>query len=370
MRILHIVTLITPDGAYGGPVTVAVNQARELVRRGHNVSIAAASRGFAQPPTELDGIQLHLFPAARAVPRTGFAGLTSPRLLRWLRRSVRQFDVVHIHLARDLVTLPAAQLSQSLGVATVVQTHGMIDPSPKISATAIDLLLTRRVLRSSAQIFYLTLRERGDLVNVGAPENNLRELPNGVPIPPRLETDPDREVLFVSRLHPRKRPLAFVEAAIELAPEFKDWKFTLIGPDEGEGQRVRALISETQNPNISWEGPISPSAVQDRLQRARLFALPSIDEPFPMAVLEAMASGLPVVVTNTCGLANHVSENEAGIVCQESHADLAKALRSLLSNPIELKRLARNARTSTEGLLSISSIADRIETAYQDLRKN
>ena len=55
MRILHVVTLVSPDGAFGGPVRVAENLARELRRRGHDVTVAAAASGFAdgEAPTQL-----------------------------------------------------------------------------------------------------------------------------------------------------------------------------------------------------------------------------------------------------------------------------------------------------------------------------
>src|SRR3954447_13784606 len=111
MRIFSIVSLVDPDGSYGGPTRVAVNQARALIERGHEVTLVAAHSGFhGQVPDEVQGVPARLFPARRLVPRTGFAGIASVGMLRYLRHAVRAVDVCHLHLARDLVTLPAAAL--------------------------------------------------------------------------------------------------------------------------------------------------------------------------------------------------------------------------------------------------------------------
>ena len=81
MKIIHVVTLFTPDGAFGGPTRVAVNQTRELRTRGHDVTLAGAALGYGETlPKAIDGVPVRLFPARRVVPRTGFAGLTSPGL--------------------------------------------------------------------------------------------------------------------------------------------------------------------------------------------------------------------------------------------------------------------------------------------------
>jgi hypothetical protein len=76
MNVLHVVTL-TPDGAHGGPVRVAFNQAREIRSQGHSVTITGACRGYREPPRDLDGTSVHLFKARQVIPFTGFAGIAS-----------------------------------------------------------------------------------------------------------------------------------------------------------------------------------------------------------------------------------------------------------------------------------------------------
>ena len=85
MRILHVVTLVDDASSYGGPLTVAVNQCRELRRRGHDARILAGWSGRGTPPDELEGVPAQLFPVRSVVPGMRFSGLFSPALVAWLR---------------------------------------------------------------------------------------------------------------------------------------------------------------------------------------------------------------------------------------------------------------------------------------------
>lgn len=367
MRILSIVTLISPNGEYGGPVRVAVNQARTLMERGHDVTIAGGHRGFeSAAPVLYDGVPAVLFPARTIMPGAGFAGLTAPGLRRWLSSNLQNFEVVHIHAARDLVTLPAAYQVKRARVPFVLQTHGMIDPSSHPLARPLDALLTRRILKSARRVFYLTPEERRGLEAVGGNSLSLQELSNGVPVP---DIEPHREpgsveVLFLARLAPRKRPGFFVKTASTLAPDYPDVRFTLVGPDEGEGAATRAAIDEAKTPRLSWDGPLAPEATSQRMARSSIYVLPSVDEPFPMSVLEAMSLGLPVVITKSCGLAEIVRRAECGLVINETQSGLDDAVRFLLDNPDIAEAMGQRGAKATRKDLSMGRVADILELAY------
>lgn len=79
-----------------------------------------------------------------------FSGLVVPGMLAWLRRELPTADVAHVHLARDLITLPVALLAHQLGVRYVVRPQGMVDASHKKLATVLDAAATRRAVQGSA----------------------------------------------------------------------------------------------------------------------------------------------------------------------------------------------------------------------------
>ena len=151
------------------------------------------------------------------------------------------------------------------------------------------------------------------MLEVAGRRLRLVPLGNGVPEYPAAAQGPGPpEVLFAARMHPRKRPIAFVEMAKALLNAGIDARFTLMGPDEGEGAALRKALKGDSR--ISWEGALPPGDVPRRMASASLYVLPSVREPYPMSVLEAMSVGLPVVVSSDCGLAQLVERTRSGLV--------------------------------------------------------
>lgn len=373
MKILQVVPLVTPHGAYGGPITVAVNQASSLKSRGHEVHIAGAMSGFADAPESIADVDAHLFEARQFVPGSGFAGLFSPGLYRWFAANHRSYDVIHFHLSRSLTTLPLARLARRSGTRYVTQTHGMIDESGNLLAPPLDRFLTGPALQNARRQFYLTPQEKQDLTGLFPTLAELEWLVNGVP-EPRHDSSSDSgrpreaEVLFLARLHRRKRPVLFVQAAASVLASNAEASFALVGPDEGEGDSVRQLIDElpraTRN-RIAWEGPVAPSATLRRMAQASVYVLPSVDEPFPMSVLEALSLGIPVIVTDSCGLAPSIDAAEAGIVIGSELRDLEAALRTILGDATLRKSMSNAGRSLVRERYSMDAVAAQLEAAYR-----
>lgn len=369
LKILQVATLVTPEGAYGGPVRVAVNQTRTLLELGHEVVLAAGAQGFrGKLPRDFDGVPIQLFRATQVIPKLGFATTIAPRLFQHVRHSAADFDAVHIHLARDLVTLPVARWLQGKGLPYVAQTHGMIGPSKNPLALPLDLFWTKSVLTSAGSVLHLTDDERRKLRKVAGLNAQYRLLQNGVPIPspPHVGSgEASIEVLFMARLHPRKRPLAFIEMAEALTSEFPDVSFRLVGPDEGDGAASRAALDQLGKiDTINWEGPVSPEKSSERLAQASIYVLPSINEPFPMAVLEAMALGKPVIVTDTCGLAEEISHAKAGYVVDDSIESLISAVHDLLSDEQLRQNMGQNAKLLVQSKFTMENVAKELESIY------
>jgi glycosyltransferase involved in cell wall biosynthesis len=222
------------------------------------------------------------------------------------------------------------------------------------------------VLAGARSVAYLTPRERDSLTVVSRGRARLEELANGVPAgaPARPQATP--HVLYLARLAPRKRPVAFVQAAAALAAEFPAARFTLLGPDEGEGDAVRAAIAASGHADrIRWDGPVAMEASVEHMRDASVYVLPSVDEPYPMSVLEAMSVGLPVVVTDTCGLAPFVTEHDAGVVVDDTVTALTAALRGLLADPAGAAARGARAAEAVRAHRSMTAIAERLESLYR-----
>lgn len=367
MKIAHVVTLVSPDGAYGGPVRVAVNQLTALKASGHDVTLFSTHRGYETPPTDVEGVPLVSYPARTVLPKVGFAGLASRALMARLRRDLAGFDIVHVHLARDLVTLPAAWLALRMGVPLVVQTHGMIDPSSNLLAAPLDAVLTRPVLDGASAVFYLTENERADLTAVSRGRARLSNLINGVPRT-GVVANAGRpfEVLFLARLHPQKRATHFVRAALKLAPDFPRVNFTLVGPDEGDGQEVLQLLHQAGSPaQVRWEGALPLGRTLERMARASLYVLPSVNELVGMSVLEAASVSLPVIITDTCGLAEQVARWQAGAVIGDSVDQLAETVRRFLLHPDDVRDCGTRAATMVRTEFGMETVVEQLLAVYR-----
>ncbi|AZM91263.1 glycosyltransferase [Streptomyces sp. W1SF4] len=367
MKVLHAVTLHSPSHAFGGPVRVALNLAKGLRARGHEARLLALGEGFDPWPTSVEGVPAKLFPARRLLP-LGFSGMTSPALLASASRLVREADVVHVHLARDLVTLPVALAALRAGKPLVLQTHGMVDPSGRLLAKLLDAVAVRRLLRGADAVLYLTPHERAGLdAVVGSPPlAQAVRLVNGTPSQeerPPLSGPP--RILYSARLQARKRPVDFVDAAPAVLAAHPDTEFVVAGPDEGELAAVRARIAELGlTGRFTVTGALSAAEVLTELRRAHVYVLPSVDEPFPMSVLEALAVGVPPVVTHSNGLARDIAAAGAGRAVEPGPQGVAEAVLDLL-DPAANAAASTAARELAASSFAMDSVLDTLLGVYE-----
>jgi glycosyltransferase involved in cell wall biosynthesis len=365
MKILHVATLVTPDGAYGGPIRVALNQLAQLVAEGHEVELVAGVRGYLSVPTEIDGIPVSLFPVKQAIPGVGFAGMVAPHLQAYIRRRIHEVDAVHVHLARDFVTMPAALAIARSSTPLTVQPHGMIVEATNRMAPAFDALLTRRVLRMASNVLALTAAEESSLKAVARGPVSITRIANGVPPSGLGDAASGNEVLFLARLQDRKRPTMFVEMAKRLLDDGVEATFALVGPDEGEGVRVQELISSLGiQDSVVWEGALPPDKTLERISRAAIYVLPSVGEVFPMSVLEAMSVGRAVVITSSNGLAASLAAANAARVVDESLDGLVAATRQLIENKADRESLGARAREVAESQYTMPAVAAQLISTY------
>lgn len=365
MRIAQVVTYISPDGAFGGPVRVALGQAEALAERGHEVTVYAAAPTNRPQTIEQDGYILRTFPARYVSKRLGFAGMRALGLPTALKQALPTTDVAHVHLARDLVTLPAVRVIRRAGTPFVLQTHGMIDRSTNPLAGIIDGWETRKALRAARTTFALTSEEERELTII-APGSRVDRISNGV----RVTTQPPYAgrpplVLYLARLHPRKRPLVFVDMARALSRDFPDVQFLVAGPDEGEGPRLEAAIAASGlNGHLRWIGPVDPAQTDQLMRTARVYVLPSVNEVFPMTVLEALKAGTPTIVTNSLGISEACRSYGAAIVTDGSTEELCSAVREVLRNNTKASELRAGGLAYLRGELDVTQVAARLEATY------
>ncbi len=374
MKVLHVVTLHTPTHAFGGPTRVALNLCRGLRERGARAVLVALADGFdgGALPREVEGVPVRLFQARHVAPRFEVSGITSPELLARAWGYVRSADVVHVHLMRDLITLPVALLALRAGTPLVLQTHGMVDPTEKPVARVVDALGVRRVLRRADAVLHLTERERRETAAVVAPAPiaPAHRLVNGVPRQPRrvLTGDEPPRVLYLARVQAGKRPEDLVGAMPAVLAKEPTTRFVLAGPDTGALADTLALAESLGvRDSLDYLGALDAPEVLEQLRRASALVVPSIQDAFSMAVLEAMSVGTPVVVTETTGLAPDVARAGAGRVVAGGPADIGRAVLELL-DPAANDAASLAAWRLVEERFTIDAVVDTLLDVYSGVR--
>ena len=353
MRVLHVIPSIAPR--YGGPSYAVVRYARALRARGLGVTIAttnADGEGVLPVPiedaTEYEGVD------ARFFERRGEGFKYSPSLARWLRRWVAEFDVVHVHAVFSHSSLAAGRACRAAHVPDLVRPLGSLDPwSLGQSAWRKRVLLwsaAGSLLRYAAGIHFTTAGEQelaapvigrtpSRVVPLGIDEEYLR----AVFVP---AVDRDRRIAVVARLD-RKKNLTALIRAFHTAAAASDWRLTIAG--DGESSYTEELRREAVSGAAQARIEILPwmdgKAKVDFLRRASAFAVPSHQENFGLAALEALGCGVPVIVAQSVNLAAAIDEADAGWLTGTTEEELTRTLADVMRDELGRHRKAMKSRT-------------------------
>jgi glycosyltransferase involved in cell wall biosynthesis len=190
-------------------------------------------------------------------------------------------------------------------------------------------------------------------------------IPNPVPIPPRAAHLDGAEVRIVclGRLGDRKGSRTLVRALGLLESSHPDARLVLAGDGDLESVREEARRLGIAD-RVDLPGWIGPEERASTLLSATLFALPSREEGLPVALLEAMAYGLPAVVSPVGGIPDAFREGRHGyLVPPDDPAALADRLKALLDDPAAARRMGRQARDDARELYATEVVAAQVADA-------
>lgn len=376
MRILFAITVFPPSKIYGGPATVALNQAKELAKRGHEVTVVTSNvltlhprQHIAAKEADMEGVRVKYFPTWVMLPR--FSALVSFGLWKWLRLSIKEYDVVHVHFARDWIPMIVAREAVRQKVRVFLQPHGMLGRTDGIRKY-LDRMLIARTLRFATGILCLQETEVQNITSI-CPDAHTWIVPNGVAMRTTdkawsVDALGNKTVLFLGRLHPHKRVMLFIEAARLLIEAGHQMRFRIAGPDEGDLLRAQKCVKEYGiDKFVEFIGPLPHVQVTEEFVRASIYILPSITEAFPMAMLEAMGLGLPVIVTNGIHIRDLLEYRQAAMIVSPTPQSIAAGIIELFGNPDLATQYSENGRRLVADELTIHKVVTRLASIYQGI---
>lgn len=365
MKIAHVLTYVSADGAFGGPLAVAAAQAEELALRGHRVEIFAGWDGELE--FSVPGVKVSLFKARQMLP-AGFSGLVAPSLLWNIGRRGAEFDVIHFHLARDLVTVPAAWITvhRHRKTKVFIQSHGMVKPDMRLKSRVFDIGI-RNILVRCQSVFALNDLDANRILSVARKPISVVELPNGVREQETRTLGSPKvvEILFLARLHKRKRVMVFAKAAAGLVRRGVPATFTVIGPDEGDLIELQEfIVARNLTGKLNYAGVLPPGAAPSRLAKSDVYVLPSLNEPFPMSVLEALSVGTPTVISTSCHIASELVDAQAVLSFDGDEGNLELLLAGLIGDQDKMRQLSASGQKIIRERYSVGHVVDLLLAYY------
>jgi glycosyltransferase involved in cell wall biosynthesis len=322
------------------------------------------------------------------------AGITiyTPSRARWmvnagLRRSLKQTiqasTGVHIHGVWETHCMMAASLARESKRPYVISVHGMLEDwairFKRIKKALYAALVEIRRMQRAACLRALSLDEVDDYRRLGL-TNPIAIIPNGTDIYPGATPGPFRDmhpelngkriVLFLGRLHQKKGLPLLLQAWESISRKADDVHLVIAGPDpEGMWPALEKLIEDRQlQASVTYVGMLAGEQKWSALAAASLFVLPSYSEGFSIAVLEALAMGVPVVVTTQCHIPE-VAIQDCGWVIQPAVGPLEQAMDDFLSfSQEEAELIGKRGRDLVRTRFHTSVVGNQMAQLYDWLQ--
>lgn len=387
MRVLHVIPSVAPR--YGGPSRAIFEMCRALQEKGVDQMVATTDAdGGGRLPVDLaktldyDGVPTIFFSR-----QWSEAFKYSRPLARWLESEVSEFDVVHVHAVFSHSSLAASRACRRHGVPYVVRPLGSLDPwslsQKRLRKRLLWHLGVKQMLQGCSAIHYTTAAERclteralsltnGTVVPLGVDAELLNEPKTSEIFRARHPTiGQSPYVLVLCRLHPKKRLELFLDVFLEVTrkSEFEHWRLVVAGVGlTGYVARLQRLLRERDDDGrvlmTGWLEGVERTAA---LREAALLALPSRQENFGLSVAEAMACGVPVLISPHVNLAEEIDAAGAGWVVASERGPLLRVLEEVLRNEGERVSRGRSGRALVQSRFTWTAVAEELAKLYHSV---
>jgi glycosyltransferase involved in cell wall biosynthesis len=365
VKICHVVP--TFDPAHGGPLAVATRLSEAQASLGHPVTIAGAcaDQSLIQNQRQATNANVEV------------VGLVHARQFE----ALMPFDLIELHGIWEPILLKIAWLCRRHNVPYVVCPHGMLDNwslQQKPFKKRLALATFHGRMMSRASVVHALNKHEANVIRKRGFSERIEVIPNGVQIDTEIPEESIESVfpqllnkayvLFLGRLHHKKGLDLLAKAWERVIAEKPEATLVLAGPDEdGSIEEFRARISSAGIDDTVRElGAVYGEAKWVLLKACRCFVLPSRQEGFSVAVLEALACGKPVVITRECHF-DDVDQATAGIVCDLDDKQLASAILRLLVNQSSARNMGANGKELVYQKYQWADVARRSLDVYSSV---
>lgn len=381
MRILNICAY---TWAIGGPARIIYDHTTEVLRQGHEVDILSPMTPGEQSYPVPQGAKL--IECARTTPISNYYREFSIEMYQYLKAHIDQYDVIHMHGIWHFGSL-APFLLPHKGIL-VVTIHGLLDrwavAHSKWKKQLVTLLYQKRLLGKADLIQINNTDEEQDVIRyLGYRPANMVIVPNGMKVseythlPPKgifrakhnISAD-QQVVLFMGRLNIKKGLDLLLPAFLKMHETVPGAMLILAGPDDGYQKETEDFIKNNKlDKKVKLVGMLTDTDKKEALSDADLFVLPSYSEGFSIAVLEAMTSRVPALVSDRVGFGDYIKKYNAAYLTPLNPDGVKDGLLKILQDKTYAQTVANNAYKMVTENFDIKVVANQLLEEYKKVRK-
>ena len=377
MRVLHIIRgLLNSSGTTHivGPLSEA------QARLGAQVDVAFVEKAGGQavlPEPKL--VTSHRFPATLDL---GNPGISLP-FRSFMNEQVSCYDVVHIHAIWNFPTYWAMRSADRLSVPYIVAPQGSLDNwalQARRKGRRLYETIVEKPLFQRARYIQALSKSEAEQIRAFGIEAPIVEIPNGVdpnmfsgtsaPLASQIGlASGQKTLLFLSRLHPKKGADILLKAFAQSKNLRDGWTLVVAGNDAGSGyaDKLKELARQLQlQDRCRFIGEVRGKNKVATLCGADAFVLPTHSEGLPVALLEALAAGLPVITSPGANLPELTSVG-AGIVVPNTPEAVCAAMEDVAENPEAATAMANRGRNLVMTHFAWSAIAQQTLEIYHEM---
>jgi glycosyltransferase involved in cell wall biosynthesis len=384
IRIVHVIASIA--SRTGGPAKAVVDMARAVAARGHEVAIHTTDREMDDDErarlsgtTTKCGVTTHVhrqgFPKTLAV---------SWPLARALDEAIPKADLVHIHSLYLFHVWYAARVARRSRVPYLLRPHGTLDPfmwkRHRARKALVEFAFQNRVIDGAAALHWTAEEEmrlaapytrgaKGVVVPNGIDVSEFADLPSrGSFLAAYPQLAGTKPVLFLSRLNFKKGLDVLIPAFRKARDADSALRLVIAGPDDGYEAATRALVTaHGLDADTLWIGMLNGRDKLAAFVDCALFALPSWSENFGIAIVEAMACGAPVAISDRVNIWREIESAGAGLVSPPEIDAVAAHILLLANDAARARRMGEAGRKLAAERYDWAKIAERLESVYREV---
>jgi glycosyltransferase involved in cell wall biosynthesis len=388
MKVLHVIPSL--DSRDGGPTTALSHMASCAAAEGISVFVAttidrqeAVERELQfGVPTSIDSWTCYFFPRQTRFYKVSLS------LLKWLWEHSAEYDLIHIHAVFSFAPIAAWRAAWRSGTPYIVSPHGLLNQWGMVHRRkhikAISFRFIERPLLDRASAIHYTstaeqdeaaslhLTARSVVVPLGIDTAVFSNLPDHQVFEKQHpDTKGRARVLFLSRIDPKKGIEVLLQAWKLLAESHPNALLVLAGSGAADyTASLHALAKHLRvESRIIWTGLLGPEERCAALGAADVFVLPSKSESFGLALLEAMAAGVPCVSTSGVALGQEAAATGAVRLASYDASALASAITDLLDSPETRAHLSAMGKSFAVSRYSLKSMGEGLAALYREIAK-